>query len=47
MSATINIELFAQYFGGAPVVQVPGRSYPISVRRLGAGGGVISLELGP
>ncbi|XP_040511041.1 probable ATP-dependent RNA helicase DHX34 isoform X2 [Gallus gallus] len=31
MSATINIELFTHYFGGAPVVQVPGRSYPISV----------------
>ncbi|XP_075268591.1 putative ATP-dependent RNA helicase DHX34 isoform X2 [Opisthocomus hoazin] len=31
MSATINIPLFAGYFGGAPVLQVPGRSFPISV----------------
>ncbi|XP_010725309.1 probable ATP-dependent RNA helicase DHX34 isoform X2 [Meleagris gallopavo] len=46
MSATINIELFAQYFGGAPVVQVPGRSYPISVRRSGAGGSIVRMELG-
>lgn len=32
MSATINIQLFADYFGGAPVVQVPGRLFPITVR---------------
>lgn len=39
MSATINIPLFSAYFGGAPVVQVPGRTFPISVRsRLGTGG---------
>ncbi|XP_075771209.1 putative ATP-dependent RNA helicase DHX34 isoform X2 [Pelodiscus sinensis] len=31
MSATINIPLFAGYFGGAPVVQVPGRLFPITV----------------
>ncbi|NXW61524.1 DHX34 helicase, partial [Eurystomus gularis] len=31
MSATINIRLFSQYFGGAPVLQVPGRIFPISV----------------
>ncbi|KAM8793986.1 putative ATP-dependent RNA helicase DHX34 [Eudromia elegans] len=31
MSATINIRLFSDYFGGAPVLQVPGRSFPISV----------------
>ncbi|NXY83494.1 DHX34 helicase, partial [Alcedo cyanopectus] len=31
MSATINISLFSQYFGGAPVLQVPGRIFPISV----------------
>ncbi|CAI5780578.1 probable ATP-dependent RNA helicase DHX34 [Podarcis lilfordi] len=31
MSATINIRLFADYFGGAPVVQVPGRLFPITV----------------
>ncbi|XP_007445145.1 probable ATP-dependent RNA helicase DHX34 [Python bivittatus] len=31
MSATINIQLFADYFGGAPVIQVPGRLFPIRV----------------
>ncbi|XP_042556406.1 probable ATP-dependent RNA helicase DHX34 [Dipodomys spectabilis] len=31
MSATINIELFSSYFGHAPVVQVPGRLFPITV----------------
>ncbi|NXC22998.1 DHX34 helicase, partial [Corythaeola cristata] len=31
MSATINIHLFSGYFGGAPVLQVPGRIFPISV----------------
>ncbi|XP_062517245.1 probable ATP-dependent RNA helicase DHX34 [Corticium candelabrum] len=31
MSATINIELFAGYFMGAPVIQVPGRLYPIQL----------------
>ncbi|XP_007535713.1 probable ATP-dependent RNA helicase DHX34 [Erinaceus europaeus] len=31
MSATINISLFSSYFSGAPVVQVPGRLFPITV----------------
>ena len=32
MSATINIELFQEYFANAaPVVKVPGRLYPIQV----------------
>ncbi|XP_049757179.1 probable ATP-dependent RNA helicase DHX34 isoform X2 [Elephas maximus indicus] len=31
MSATINIALFSSYFGGAPVVQVPGRLFPITI----------------
>ncbi|XP_041090388.1 probable ATP-dependent RNA helicase DHX34 isoform X3 [Polyodon spathula] len=31
MSATINIKLFSKYFGNAPVIQVPGRLYPIQV----------------
>ncbi|CAD5215772.1 unnamed protein product [Bursaphelenchus okinawaensis] len=31
MSATINIDLFSNYFEGAPVVQVPGRLFPIEV----------------
>lgn len=32
MSATINISLFAGYFTGAPVIQIPGRLFPIEVR---------------
>ena len=32
MSATINHELLSDYFGGAPVLQVPGRLHPIKVR---------------
>ncbi|XP_031514974.1 probable ATP-dependent RNA helicase DHX34 isoform X2 [Papio anubis] len=31
MSATINISLFSSYFSNAPVVQVPGRLFPITV----------------
>ncbi|KAM5236410.1 putative ATP-dependent RNA helicase DHX34 [Ctenodactylus gundi] len=31
MSATINISLFSSYFSDAPVVQVPGRLFPITV----------------
>ena len=29
MSATIDTTLFSNYFGNCPVVEVPGRSYPI------------------
>uniref|UniRef100_A0A8V5GT56 Uncharacterized protein n=1 Tax=Melopsittacus undulatus TaxID=13146 RepID=A0A8V5GT56_MELUD len=38
MSATINIPLFSAYFGDAPVLRVPGRSFPISVRMEGEPG---------
>lgn len=31
MSATINIQLFANYFKNCPVIQVPGRLFPIEV----------------
>uniref|UniRef100_H3B396 DExH-box helicase 34 n=1 Tax=Latimeria chalumnae TaxID=7897 RepID=H3B396_LATCH len=31
MSATINIKLFTEYFGNVPVLQVPGRLFPIKV----------------
>lgn len=31
MSATINIKLFSNYFNSAPVLQVPGRLFPIQV----------------
>jgi len=29
MSATLDAALFSNYFGGAPVVKVPGRTYPV------------------
>lgn len=31
MSATINIKVFSSYFNNAPVLQVPGRLFPIQV----------------
>ena len=31
-SATIDPERFAAHFGGAPIVRIPGRSFPVSVR---------------
>lgn len=31
-SATIDTESFSRHFGGAPVIEVPGRSYPVEVR---------------
>jgi len=29
MSATIDTARFSQYFGGCPVIQVPGFTYPV------------------
>ena len=31
-SATIDPERFAEHFGGAPIIRIPGRSFPVSVR---------------
>src|ERR671939_1339070 len=31
-SATIDVERFAAHFGGAPVVEVSGRTYPVELR---------------
>jgi ATP-dependent helicase HrpA len=31
-SATIDPERFAEHFGGAPIIRIPGRSYPVTVR---------------
>ncbi|GAX84032.1 hypothetical protein CEUSTIGMA_g11456.t1 [Chlamydomonas eustigma] len=31
MSATISFQAYSDYFGGAPVIQVPGRLYPIQL----------------
>ncbi|CAI4228026.1 unnamed protein product [Auanema sp. JU1783] len=32
MSATINLDLFSNYFEGAPVIKVPGRLFPIELK---------------
>ncbi|KAK9105837.1 hypothetical protein Scep_022681 [Stephania cephalantha] len=29
MSATLNAELFSSYFGGAPIIHIPGFTYPV------------------
>lgn len=29
MSATLNADLFSEYFGGAPVLNIPGRTFPV------------------
>ncbi|XP_065865720.1 DExH-box ATP-dependent RNA helicase DExH3-like isoform X2 [Euphorbia lathyris] len=34
MSATLNAELFSSYFGGAPVLHIPGFTYPVRVHFL-------------
>src|SRR5262245_58627059 len=31
-SATIDPERFAEHFGGAPIIEVSGRTYPVEVR---------------
>ena len=30
MSATLHVDLFSRYFGGCPVVRVPGRTHPVT-----------------
>ena len=34
MSATVNASKFSEYLSGAPILSVPGRTYPVSVRYL-------------
>jgi ATP-dependent RNA helicase DHX29 len=34
MSATVDADRFSQYLGGAPVLNVPGRTFPVQVRYL-------------
>ncbi|KAI8981985.1 hypothetical protein BDF20DRAFT_912195 [Mycotypha africana] len=34
MSATVEASRFSHYFGGCPVISVPGRTYPVHVRYL-------------
>lgn len=31
MSATLDAEKISQYFGGCPVLHVPGRTFPVDV----------------
>lgn len=31
MSATLNAERFQQYFDGAPLLDIPGRMYPVEI----------------
>lgn len=30
MSATLNADLFSQYFGGCPVIDIPGKTFPVT-----------------
>jgi ATP-dependent RNA helicase DHX36 len=34
MSATLNADAFSSYFGGCPVVSIPGRTHPVTEYRL-------------
>ena len=34
MSATINVNMYSEYFHNCPVIQVPGRLFPIKLRYL-------------
>lgn len=34
MSATLNADQFSEYFGGCPVVSIPGRAFPVKEYRL-------------
>ena len=34
MSATLNAEKISNYFDGCPIMQVPGRTFPVEVRYL-------------
>lgn len=34
MSATVDAEKIANYFGGCPILRVPGRTFPVETRFL-------------
>lgn len=34
MSATLNAQLFSDYFGGCPIIEIPGRAFPVTVFHL-------------
>ena len=38
MSATMDADPVAKFLGGAPVIRVPGRTYPVTVRHVAASG---------
>ena len=44
MSATLNLELFSSFFGGAPVLRVPGRAYPVDVVHVTADADVAAAD---
>lgn len=44
-SATIDPQRFAEFFGGAPIIEVSGRSYPVEVRYRPLSGGEDDDEL--
>ncbi len=43
-SATIDVKRFAEYFGGAPVVQVSGRGYPVDIRHLAEEAAALAMD---
>ncbi|KIM31725.1 hypothetical protein M408DRAFT_317990 [Serendipita vermifera MAFF 305830] len=46
MSATINQKTFSDYFGGAPVIEIPGRTFPVETSKYTSHrSGVANLEL--
>ncbi|KAJ3409007.1 ATPdependent RNA helicase [Chytridiales sp. JEL 0842] len=45
MSATLNAELFAGYFGGAPTVHIPGRTFPVKVMYLEDALGAVNYKV--
>lgn len=34
MSATVDAEKISEYFGGCPMLHIPGRTFPVDVRYL-------------
>jgi ATP-dependent helicase HrpB len=41
MSATLDAEPIAEFLGGAPIVRVPGRTFPVSISHKPRGGGYL------
>ncbi|CAI5973996.1 unnamed protein product [Closterium sp. NIES-65] len=47
MSATINVHTYSAYFHNAPIVTVPGRTYPITIEHLPQPAGETGLAVPP